>query len=393
MLKTKSKAFILAIENFQESFEYTKKALLDKRITYNEKNILRALLFLREGDYKLALDQIKSLHFDNDELIKAISFLVLGMILNNQSNFPLALTKYKMALKTIPHYDYPKTTFTLYYNFFITNYNCHNLRGMNLCLSFFKKFHFTNNRQIACYQFCLFSKNLKTENISEAEENIVQLEKLKSSMNPALLLAYLIHLFTFYIKIDQNLKAKNILHELKKIKRFKISGNFKYMTTLLNFLIDHSPIYVYENDYLDSKILYNQAMVLKFLQEKNFSKALKFWEELNRNDPAIFGNNFTYDGDKNLFSICLNRLKADFSKNLSTQQKPNEKIDLAFSILENNPQGINKHHFYEMIYNKPLENKNESLLLSKLIYKMKKKFGCRVRSFKNSYHIDLKKTG
>ena len=112
--------------------------------------------------------------------------------------------------------------------------------------------------------------------------------------------------------------------------------------------------------------------------------AQEYWQNLQNTYGNIYADNFTYQGQECLFSLALNKLKGQLGKVQNGKIKGN-KLDRLKTIFTSTNHPIRKEDLYELVYDKPYQDKTQIEQLKKLIYKFKKKHQFNISYSKGKY--------
>ena len=198
------------------------------------------------------------------------------------------------------------------------------------------------------------------------------IEKNESEMTDPMFVTHLIAKFNFYIGLEKIEECKMVLGELKKLKKFAFGANYRFMNTLLKHLSSNTPIYAYEKDFSEYPILLHQIMVIRYLEENNLELAQFYWAKLKENYPQLFGDDFKYNGNKCLFSLCLSKQskqEMDFNLVKNIDEKNKEKSIL--NILKDAPQPIPKKQLYRMLWGGDVVDKTEISKMQRMISRLR----------------------
>jgi hypothetical protein len=113
--------------------------------------------------------------------------------------------------------------------------------------------------------------------------------------------------FMVHVKEDNFIECYRTLQLYKQSSGASVRSNYTFMKILLNHYTKDETIYLYESDYLRSPELLHQLQVIKALSVGDVESARNFWSLLRRHNSGLYLDEFVYAGDKNLFSLCLQK--------------------------------------------------------------------------------------
>lgn len=150
------------------------------------------------------------------------------------------------------------------------------------------------------------------------------------------------------------------------------------MITLLNHLTKGTKVYLYKTDFKDSIYHYHQLKAIRELELKNVADAKRHWFELQKISPLKYGDDFNFKGEKELFSIALQR-QLDSLKTTNKSQldlgeldqirKINSKLEYIFSQSDHY---ISKDELIYLLWREDWSPSNDKRLRT-LIYRIRKK--------------------
>jgi tetratricopeptide (TPR) repeat protein len=386
-----NKTFILAIETFHGSPRNFNKFLDDKRLSYSEKSLLKALLNIKANEYKSVIDEINRLTVFHSDLVLGFSEIVLGIAHNNLGDFKQAMQCFKTAIPLIDTEENKACSFMLYYNYFVTCSNISDLQGMKTCVSFFNSHRLQIKRQEIAKNICLFFYYSFTQQYKECVNLIKNIEANRKAISDATWNTYLINKFNFYIQREDYLSCRKVLSELKQIRIFKCIENYKFMLLMLNHIEKNDPIYAYSQDFKDVPILLNQIMLIKSLESGEIELAQQYWYNLREINPRQYDKLFEYSGPKCLFSLALEK----HQKSMHSPKLPElnilnitNKVDQLFQILQIAKQPIYVGELFENIYQQEFKQEKENARkIQVLISKVKQKHSVEITFQRNHYQL------
>lgn len=385
----KAKTFLNFLENYTINEKELEKLLKDNRLTVLEKKILKGWINIRKCKFEEIIADIESMSKAPDQLIEAQKELLLGIAYINKSESQKALDHLQKSLDFHAPFKLPRQEFIILTNLFYAYFNLKNKMGMEDTINQLKAGHYQKNGEILLINRINFGYLAYIGNYGEAEEILEEIEKsplLKENQ----LLYHLISKFDFFVKIDNYQGCQQILAQIKKAKDYHIGANYKFMSLLLDHFISNKSLYVYERDFAGHPILWNQIAVIKNLEEKNIELAKKHWNYLRTISPQTYKSDFAYEGDKCLFSRCLEKnLMEKTVVQLPTQQHLTKKEDLLIHLLET--QGaISKEELYYQLWGEYAPDKLSFNKLERMISTIRKNHPHNIKFKKGTYFLEKK---
>lgn len=365
----KAKTFIQAIEGIDADYKKTLAYFKDKRLTQVEKEILKCAYLIRDNKCDEAIKTLLSLRSD-DQLVEALRHYYLGFAYNHACNGLTAISHLVLALGLSEPYPVNACRFKMAKSLFYSYLNSKHTRGMKHALHTMQGLVGTSSQQKLALELAQFSFLCVTDETEDLAPAIKRLEKSKDLMNEGQIICFYIDCFDAHIKRDEFTKAKEVIEAIKKHRKFLISANFKFMQSLLQHLTDDKPLYLYDKDFVGFPNLYHQIKVILHLESKEPELALKHWKQLQSTSADTYKDNFNYEGDKCLFSLCL-------KKNLKPKLVLDElcvgksKEEQLFSLLTKANAPIKKEVIYQLIYGTEVETKADLAKLSHLVSRAK----------------------
>lgn len=184
------------------------------------------------------------------------------------------------------------------------------------------------------------------------------------------------------------------LDAFKKSKGFSSQANYKFMKTLLDHIVNKTPLYIYQKDFDGYTELYHQLEVIKNLDTGDIDLAQGYWKKLQIHNKEIYKDDFIYNGDYCLFSKALTDKQEfinKYSKNinlevLSSFSKDEEKV---VYILEFYSSPISKYEIIDLIWKDIPYTKAEQRLYN-IVHKLKKE-DLKIINKNGAYYLENKK--
>lgn len=386
MKKVISKTFITALNTFHSNLKNSKSYFKDNRLTQAEKKILECWFLLRDSSFKEILDILPTIQAGYDPLVNAQKNLIWGITLNNMSEYHKAILLIRNSLEIISQYPLKSVEYTASYNLFVAYLNFKDKKGMKACLDIMKGIH-ENPRQVTGYLLSLFKYHSFCENYKLAEETLVELEILKKDMSEAFVISYLINKYNYYSRCEKFDSCEETLEEMKKYRKFHFSANFTYSRIMLDHLVHKKPLYVYERDFANHPFLYFQLKVIQLLEENQLGEAAHYWQKLRNFAPHTYHDNFSYQGDKNIFSLNLAQYQSRINQTKKSISLPENKEEALLILLKESPNPMRKEDIYQAIWKREAEDKSEYSKLKMLIARVRQKHNLEIDYKKGCYSL------
>jgi hypothetical protein len=389
--------FIECIDCLHQDVRKLKRLLNDNRMTQVEKKIIKAWLEIRNSNFeqaKLLLDQAS---YIDCEIINAHYQLVKAIMFNNCGQFDYAKKLYKKILVPLSKKAKFRRSYMLALeNKFILELNLKNTTEIAQIIKHYKKSGIETNLEKINYLRMIFNLKVLENNYEAAKKTLNDLETLKKFMSELQIASHIIDRFDFHFKLDQYHACMNDLNDLKKHKKFYLSSNYKFMQALLNFIVDHKPLYLYPQYFMDFPILYYQVNTLLSLEASDLTQAKNYWSTLKKLSPKIYLDDFTYQGEKCLFSEALTKIQASLVSSLNSimshENSLNQKLtteELTYQLLSRHKK-VTKEQLIKLLWGNDCDYKEGMKKLSVIISRIRKKYQVEIKTVKDSYLIPSK---
>ncbi len=391
------KTFYKIIIDFNINPAKSKFYVDDKRLTFNEKKILDAYFLIRNNENVEAMKLMKGLAPSSLPFVEAQRLLLIGLSLNNQSLYHEAEESILKALSLFKELGTHFSVFMCYFNLSFIYFNLMNREKMKLVVEALKSIEFETEFQRIRYLRVKFAYLTLTEQITEANIVLSEIELSKGKMPESDRIAQLIIEFMFFSAQQDFIKCRKILIEMKSYRKFHLTENYIFMKKLLDHLTFNVPIYFYDDKFFDVPILNYQLKVIQSLEEMDIENAKEHWRKLSAIMPEIFGESFAFKGRKCLFSLCLDKHLSNVNKEHSC--KKSEELNLIISLhdlLKSSDRPLSKSYIYEFLWNDVPVEKSDFNKLERLISRLRSEKQVRVVYRKGTYFLDkinrIKKT-
>lgn len=384
-------AFHEAFDQLHINYRKNKKYLQDKRLSSVEKKLLNAHLLIRNNKSTEVFELLETCNPTNS-YFHAHRQLLWGMALINTGRNEEALTFIKEAYEEFhPDYD-QKFIYMAYRDSFIAGINLSDKEVCKHYLDKIKELELHDHEHRHIKQIMEFDYSVLIEDIETATKLKASLDGLKEEMVFSDLPGYLINCFHLSMLTQDFKMAKEAMNELKGIKKFHQSENYKFMSSLLGYLENDEPIYLRDEDLKDVENLNYQAQCIKSLSYGNVEEAFGYWQRLSKLNSKEYQNEFDYRGRKNLFSHCLRKAlrkmkqeRMEIPANLSLF----EKLDFIFT--QRDGSVISKEELFKHLWQKEVQTKDDFQKLSRLLCKYRKNTEFDIKTHHGSYKIQKKK--
>jgi hypothetical protein len=291
------------------------------------------------------------------------------------------------AFSLLEKYSLPEHQFICLYNLFVVSFNLSHEKDMENSLQLMDVLvrGGLNPRQTMCYEQCLFNFYHFKNRFSEAAKLLAILEDKKSMMNEAMIMSHQISKFVFHLKQEDFDLCEKTLEEMKNYRLFRYTPNFIFMRLTLEHLKYDKTLYFYEKDFKGSDSLYFQLKTIQGFEESNLNLAEQYWKKLQGIDPDMYRDGFNYKGQKNLFSLCLEKHGKLLKNSISFEALSTNKVEAICEIFEKSSIPIPKDVLFEKLWGtKPLDQ-NDDDKLKNLIYYARKTKNLKIQYRKGCY--------
>jgi hypothetical protein len=147
-------------------------------------------------------------------------------------------------------------------------------------------------------------------------------------------------------------------------------------------LVHDRPLYFYSQQFKVNHSLFYQLKVVQSLQKMDLPAAEVYWSKLRRLDPQTYLESFQLKDEASLLNLALKKYQSHLTVAHNPMQLDAEvstKEKLLYSLLTQSGHPVSKEMIHQLLWNKPLLDKEDMLKLKKLV--------SRVRSF---YHLEIK---
>lgn len=381
------KTFMQAMDWFNLTPDEKERFLSDKRLSQAEKKILSASFLLRKGEYLQIIQDISNLKTPNS-LVEAMKHFVLGVTFNAQSNHTGGIYHLNLARDIFHQQQLIHWEFQCLVQCFYCYLNLKKSQELALVLDDLLSMNDLRSRDLFSLYRCRFNYFVYIGEFSKAKFEQSRIEKIKNEMHPSQYINYLVDKFIFHLKTDRFDYCENDLKEMQKFRDYRLTESFYFMQSLFEHFKNRKPIYLYDEMFKDKPLLFHQLKVIQGLESGDNELAKDSWNKLNGLNSHVYKNFLDYQGDKCLFSLCLNLYKneeRDISEYMKLDLNPNEKKLIMFLSKVSRP--ISKEELFEIIWGEKIKEKSDLSRLLTLVSRLKAKTGIEIKSSKGSYSL------
>lgn len=388
----KHKAFLTALSLITSESRKAKAFLPDKRMTQQEKIILSGFLALRDFENTEVITVLENFS-SQDPFVESQRLYCLGAAYNNLTLFKEAEIYLNKSIELNQFENGMNQKIACCQTLFTVYLNSYQLDGMEKVIGYLNSIRPAGKRLLLTRAYCEFSYTVQKKNFDEACKQISMMEKIFPELNEHQSISYLYDLFDLFL-IKNNFEMMNeALERMKHFKKFKNPAHVKYMQTMLNFLDQGTPIYLYEKDFQEYPYLLNQMLCIKALEKGDKEEAISKWENLRRMHPELYFEPFNYHGPLCLFERCLEKLLLTEQANpIYAVEESISREEKLFHLLRSSHLPLQKEMLYEALWGKAVESKDDLKKLVKVVQRARDKFSIEIKSVKGSYALIHKKS-
>lgn len=385
------KAFNLALQEINLQPEKVKKWLNDKRMTLLEKKIIEGHLLIRNNSNTEVVQAFSNVTDSHIEFVNAHKHLLLGIASNNLSHFENAKRHLEKAAALFLTLDPGHYLFSSHFYLFMLYSNLNDLPRMKQALDGMNSVKEKSRILKIRLMRCQFIYADESNDVNGAREWIKSISVIQEEMTEADLIAHLVSEFMFYAKLKEYDQAREILNQMKSHRKYHLTENFNFSRKLLDHLTLNAPIYAYDKDFKDVPILLHQLKVIQAMEANDPQEAKKYWGLLQKNYPQIYLDNFEYSGQKCLFSHCLEKHKAIKNPTRSiVDTQEGSKPETFLALLRASEAPLSSGYVYEVLWGAPPEQKEDLKRLTRLVSRVRAKYGVEIQSRKGNYFLEEK---
>jgi DNA-binding winged helix-turn-helix (wHTH) protein len=386
MKKVIEKTFIYVINHHHLDRKLIYRYLEDKRLTQNEKKILKCLLLLRESKFNEILSILTSLKIDQEQIIESQRSLILGIVYLNIGHLSKSESELLKSVKHLEGFDVRRQYFLAYYNLSILYKNQKNAKLLAQAIDSIEKYlsHDDITEKIVFLRL-KFLQQMELKFFDQCQETLQQLKKLNKETPAGVKLALTVDEFSFHLMLGNFKDAYKCLAKLKTMRSFNFSALYQYSFSLLETILHQKPFYLYERDFINFPQIYHQIRFIKSLEKNDPVLKKEAWLELQKISPDLYQENFQYLGDNILFKTISQTLQS--SSQIDTTKLPENKEEALLAILQHSQGAVSQEVIYQALWKEKPIDKNSYNKLSKLVSRTNKKFNFNIKFQNNCYQF------
>jgi tetratricopeptide (TPR) repeat protein len=384
------KAFIRLLTMFHRNIRATEKDLKDKRLTLEERSILKGWFLLRKNKISEVIELIQSITSSQNEFVESQKKLLLGICYNNLGQLSKAEEHLSEVPKVFSMYPVKCLEFIAYYNLYICYFNKDDVQNAEKILTKIESLRPDHFRHELLLLQCQFMSNLMKGESSKAETLLIELDNQTFKMSESMKLGHYYDKFNFYLSQKKLADCLKCINEMKKCRSFNLSENFLYMKMLLELLVHDKSLYVYSHQFKLNHHLYYHLKVIQSIQSLDVNAASLYWKKLILFDPQNYFEDFKVKDESSLLSLALNKyrhyLMSDQSQ-LKYKEHEGRKEKVFADLIQNSSHPIPKDVIHQLIWGSELRDKDDMIKLKKLVSRVRQIFHLDIRYKNNCYYL------
>jgi tetratricopeptide (TPR) repeat protein len=382
------KTFYRILQELNQTTHKSKQYLSDKRLTLTEKKIIEGHLLIRNNQNLKVIELFQSLSASPLPFVEAQRNLLLGVAFNNLSHYEEAGEHLRLSAQILDDFQFHHFRFNAWFNLFLVYLNSGKHREMKSTLQILGTIPDLSPTSEIRLLRCHFLYHSEVNETKKALEYLHLLKSRKPEMVESDVISHLVSEFIFFIKIDDFSHCQSTLEEMKNHRKFQLTENYNFMKVLLNHLIEDTPIYVYEHEFKGTPLLFHQIKLIQSLHSGAIPDAKQHWLALQNISDLHYGEAFVYEGPKSLFSLCLQKNLKNFDTLPVIDGSENSsRKDLLVKILRQLKAPVSKDALFQMVWGRPVEDKEDIKRLGRLISKVRKDEHIDVQTRKDAYYV------
>jgi tetratricopeptide (TPR) repeat protein len=388
----RSKTFIRSLILFHQKAKSTEAFLKDKRMTQEEKNILKGWYLLRKNKLNETIDLMTGISGSENELVNAQKQLLMGIVYNNLGQLKLAEENLINAPEILKNFKLTPLLIIAYYNLFICYFNQEDSQKASKILSEMEKLRPDNIRHKIMFKQCLLMNSLLLDDKKNAKEILLELDKEKDNMSESMKIGHAYDKLNFYL-VNKDLKAcLNCLGEIKKCRSFQLSDNYTYLKIFLEHLVLEAPIYVYPHQFKANQTFYLHLRFIQSLAQVDINSAKDIWEKLVSTSPEIYSLDYSVKDKTSLISYALEKYRPylafeTYRKKIESESAQGNKEKVLYDLLTSSQFPLSKEFIHKIIWGNEISEKQDMTKLKKLVSRVRKTYQIEIRFQNNCYSI------
>lgn len=371
-------AFRIAYADLKAS----KRLFDDKRMTPQEKKLLRAVLSLRDFKNEEIISELEFMTFSHP-LVESVRLFCLGTAHNNKTEFQEAIGILRTSLELNNTFEGRFIKKMTLQNLFLAYYNLRNASGMASVLKEFEALGKKYEDDELCFKCMKFTYLVFIQDHAETHREKPKMEMLLPSMSEVQTMNYFIDLLESAVAQENLTEANKALERMKNIRKFKNAPMMLLLRGLMEKLLYNKNMYLYEKDFIAYPYLLAYVQCINALESGDCSSATAAWMKLREHHPKDFKEPFRYTGPKTLFSIYLDRIIPK-SRTALSQPSGRTMEEKLFTLLSDGVP-VSKEELHLALYGSPLSDKRDLVKLAKVVHRLKLQSECEVKTMKGSY--------
>lgn len=364
--------------------------LRNHQFSIYEKRILEAYHLHLRNKIPQALELLSSFRCHSDSFLEAARHYFLGLSLNQAGEYSSAQNHLKKSVKL---FESIKESEFIFYPLHVLGISLTNDRKVLETKHYLDKITSltVNSKTKAIMQaqnkICYYIVSFQSQKGIDLIEKVM--EKYQGDLGTTTPFYHVMN-FILHFQLDDYENCYLIIDQYKNLSGCKIKPNFTFMKSLMDHLLFNRTLYVYKKDYVNNMYLFHQANVIKYLASGETNDALKHWKKLQAENPALYSDDFQYNGEKSLFSANLEKHQKNLKEQvidreyLASLKSPKEKLKY---LLLSQVRPIQRDQLIELIWNEEY-SEITSKRLNRLVSKLNKELGKKIKNSQGSYWIE-----
>jgi tetratricopeptide (TPR) repeat protein len=384
------KVFIRLLTTFHRNIKTTEKELNDKRLSLDEKNILKGWFLLRKNKIGEVIELIQKINLSQSSLVNSQKNLLLGICYNNLGLLKKAESHLLLVSPGVEEYNVTCLKFIASYNLFICYFNLNDCVAAEKILQKMKGLRSDHYRHELLLLQCQFMYFLLIKAEKEAETLLNKLDLQTHKMSESMRLGHCYDKFNFYLAQARLPECLQCLNEMKQCRSFNLSENYIYLKILLEFLIYDKAIYVYPQQFKLNHHYFYQLKVIQAIQAVDLSSARLYWKKLMTFDPLNYIEDFKVKDEESLLFIALKKYRHHLKSEVN--QLPPESIEgrkekILADLIQSCTHPRSKDIIHQLIWGREIADKDDMIKLKKLVSRVRQIYQLNIKFKNNCYFL------
>lgn len=355
-----------------------------------ETRLLRAALEFQRNSKERALRELRTSPL-SDPFLEGVRLYLIGLVYNQHSHFRYAVENLERSIAVLQGVDHRGFILKPLYLLILALGNRRELVRMGQLLRELDSIRSETPYEALLILHCRILYAMLTGDtalcLSLLEKETVRhtTEDLRP-FNPHFLIIQIAAL----VKEERFKDCLSVLEHYKKTAETAIvRANYAYIKTLLHHLLSNAPLYIYASKFKEFPELHAQLETVKRLSIGDLDGALRFWGELRKHNPGLYGPDFQYLGDVSLFSKALERYRVHSvgeDWNPDDLRSIGSKRERLHFLLTRSKTPLSAERLVNLIWGEEADEKSLARL-RKLISNYSRDTGARVVSSHQSYRL------